>query len=781
MKRPVKKVTSPKRTFLIIVESPSKCKKIEEYLGSQYQCIASKGHLRELKTIPSDLEDIRFSNIPEKESHIDWMRTVIQSYPPSHVILATDDDREGEAIAWHICDLFQLPVSTTRRIVFHEITKPALLKSMDHPGTINMHTVHSQKARQVLDITVGFKISPYLWKYIYSSKKNALSAGRCQTASLRLVYDNYREREKKGCFPDLSYKTVATFFPPNMSFVLNHDFVDKESATAFLHLSTSFPYKLHLGEPKESIQSPPKPFNTSRLLQTASNVLSISPKQTMMYCQKLYQEGHITYMRTDSQKYSREFLTKGKEFIEEKWGVPFVGSLETLENNDHQNPHEAIRVTHLECSSLTGSTALEPHLQSVYKLIWKNTVESCMSEAKTRVTVASMVAPLNYTYLRQIEIPLFLGWKACKTPGATTQEQMDGVGEIFYLETLVQSGSPFTHTKIESTVHWKRKHSYYTEASLIQKLEDLGIGRPSTFSYLVETIQERGYVKKKSIEGEWLDAIDLVLKESVLHEMATKKKWGNENNKLVIEPMGILAIEFLIRYFNELFSYEYTQKMEQTLDEGETPFDICHRCSHLIGELTQEMKKIEKQTFLVEDYELVFQRLGPVLRRKNAEGKTEYKSVKKDIQIDLEKLRKNEYSLEDLMEIQNEHLGTYKEIPVLLKTGPFGPYVEWGEEKKSMKTVDKPLNEITLEDAIPFFEPLPTVAETERKPPASLSSIIREVSDEISIRKGKFGPYIYHQTKHMNKPQFFPIKGLKVFETMSLEELRKWIQDKYHI
>ena len=202
-------------TYLIIVESPSKCKKIEEYLGQSYNCIASKGHLREIESLKSiqlsDDFNIKFSNIKEKESHIVSMRNFIQQYPKEHVILATDDDREGEAIAWHICDLFDLPIETTPRILFHEITKPALLKAIETPGTINMNIVRSQKARQILDMIVGFRISPYLWKYIYSSKTNPLSAGRCQTASLRLVYDNYKEHLSKGG-PEIFYKTTGSFF-----------------------------------------------------------------------------------------------------------------------------------------------------------------------------------------------------------------------------------------------------------------------------------------------------------------------------------------------------------------------------------------------------------------------------------------------------------------------------------------------------------------------------------------------------------------------------------------
>ena len=794
-------------TFLIIVESPSKCQKIEEYLGSDYNCIASKGHLREIASLKSIQKtnkqySIQFSNIPEKESHIEFMRKVIQQYLPENIILATDDDREGEAIAWHICDIFGLPTNTTHRILFHEITQPALLKAIANPGLLNMNLVESQKSRQILDMIVGFKISPYLWKYIYNSKTKSLSAGRCQTASLRLIYDNHKEFEKSGS-PEITYKTTATFFSKNLPFVLNHTFITSNDVVEFLNKSHDFSYQLQIGKSKESIKGSPSPFNTSRLLQTASNVLRFSPKQTMTYCQKLYQEGYITYMRTDSTKYSKDFLVKGREYISGKWGEKYIGNLEDLENKDGLNPHEAIRITNIECHGIVS----DPLLNSLYKLIWRNTIESCMSDAKYKVLNAIITAPMNYNYSYELEIPVFLGWKIVKPKESSetdkeseniTDKQSMGESIFLYLESIVLNHNLITYKKIESTSMIRNKHSYYTEASLIKKLEDLGIGRPSTFSLLVETIQDRGYVKKKSIEGQQLECIDFTLpgiiipgEKTEILQNKTMKKWGNENNKLIIESIGILAIEFLIQYFSELFSYEYTHKMEEELDKflihGENPYQICDHCSKLIKDLTQKMNKIEKRKYNIGEYELVFQSFGPVLRRTRENGIIEYKSIKKEVIIDLEKLQRNEYTLDDLIEIKNEILGTWKDETVLLKTGQYGVFIEWGDFKKSIKTLEKPTNEIKLEDVIPFLENFGTSSSSEsdeeslKRPPINSTNMLRVIDDHISIRKGKFGPYIFYKTEHMIKPEFFPLKGCKQYNTMEMEELKSWIKKKYNI
>ena len=937
-KTPIFKKTAE---YLIIVESPSKCSKIESYLGSNYQCIASKGHLRTIDSLKSinikNNYHIDFTVIKEKQSHIDFMRSVIIQFPPQNILLASDADREGEAIAWHICDIFNLPIETTPRIIFREITKPALLAAVQQPTIIDMDLVRSQKARQILDIFVGFKISPYLWKHIYSSKKNSLSAGRCQTPCLRLIYDN--EKDRKQQVIESVYKTTATFFSNNLVFLLNHEFITKEEVQQFLEESKKHKHYLSICSPKKSINKPPKPFNTSRLLQTASSHLHLSPKQTMALCQILYQEGFITYMRTDSLQYSHEFLNKATEYISNNWGSEYLGSLENLKNNEKLNPHEAIRVTKIENPTIQVSTIdKDPRLNSLYKLIWKNTIESCMSDSTSNVTPIHITAPLNYIYKYSIEIPIFLGWKKLSSTKNNIREQThssltpefrvsstpphlqtlsnsesatpslnepDNSSVLFFIESLMKSttqtlstpsssprqvydfsGSASSATppllqtfsspsssqefsgsassltppllqtlaipsKIQSTVVIHSHKSNYSEASLIQKLEELGIGRPSTFSMLVETIQERNYVKKMDLPGESIQCIDFTLEDNIISSKQIDRIFGNEKNKLVIQPIGILTIEFLIKYFNPLFSYDYTKRMEEELDNNINPFSICEECNKNIREQSSKISKIEKQTYTInEEYEVVFQRFGPVLRKTLkssssttpllktlSKDKIEYKSIKKDIQLDLEKLKNGEYKINDLIEIENEIIGVFvgevesqtKEFEsknVYIKSGMYGYYIEWDDKKESIKDIKKPINQIKFEDVLPYIlkryevcrrggvadetktlnsqtcrgvgevestkETQEFLGEVEsqtypileniRKPPSIGKNMLRRINDDISIRKGKFGPYIYYKSSSMGSPQFFKLKGFtKGFQTCDLDEIRTWIRETYNI
>jgi DNA topoisomerase-1 len=792
---------SGKATTLIIVESPSKCKKIEEYLGEKYICIASKGHLRSiagLKSIQTKGNfDITFSIIDEKRDHIEKMRTIIQKFSPTCIMLATDDDREGEAISWHICEIFNLPVETTPRILFHEITKPALLHAVQHPTRVNMNLVKAQHARQVLDLLVGFKISPFLWKYIYCSKSNSLSAGRCQTPALRLVYDNEKERESAGALAT-KYKTTATFFSKNLPFSLTTDFENPDAVVQFLEASKGFSHKLSIGSPRPSTQSAPKPFNTSRLLQVASNVLHLSPKQTMDYCQRLYQDGHITYMRTDSQQYSKEFLEKAGAMIDQKWGTKYRGNFEAIENRDVNLPHEAIRTTHLETSTIQCE---DVRMSSLYRLIWKNTVESCMAEAKSQVRTIQITAPLETHYSYVLEIPLFLGWKLCSSKENLEEKQNEENGVLFYLQSIEKSAAPVCYNEIHSVVSVQSRHSHYTDASLIQKLEDLGIGRPSTFSMIVETIQDRGYVVKRNLDGDKIKCVEFHLMAGAgksVEKTVQEKVFGNEKNKLVITPTGVLTVEFLNQSFLPLFSYEYTKQMEEQLDGISSAgtqvewHEICRSCHEQIKDLSKSMSKLEKQTYPVgEDYSLVFQQFGPVLKKTLEDGTVEYKSVKKDLQLDLERLKRGEYSLDDLVEIKKSGMGTFQEKEVLLKNGRYGPYVEWGDKKVSVKAIQKELNSITLEDVLPLIDPnynQKQTGEGEGEPgenlrtlaPPPIKNLIRIINTDLSIRKGKFGAYLYYKTADMRNPEFYGLSKLKVnLNKCDLEVLKEWIAKTY--
>ena len=770
--------------YLIIVESPSKCEKIESYLGDEYCCIASKGHIRTIDGLKAiDIKNAYepiFTLIEEKKGHVESMRKIIIKFPVENIILASDDDREGEAIAWHICQVFNLPIETTKRIIFHEVTKPALIEAVSKPIIINMALIRAQHARQVLDIIVGYKISPYLWKYIYNSKSNSLSAGRCQTPALRLVYDNEKEKDRNVGI-ETRYKTMGTFFSLNIPYELNTEFDSKDQVLEFLKKSVDFKYQLTICPPKESTKSPPKPFSTSRLLQVSNNVLHISPKETMDLCQKLYQSGHITYMRTESSQYSPVFLEKIGGYICSQYGEKYIGDIDAIQNKtDSSNPHEAIRVTNIEvtqCNSDDGNN----RLSSMYRLIWKNTIESCMSIAKYNNIKTTISAPMDNHYHNIIEIPIFLGWKKVSEK-EVENEQNKGCSLHMYLKTV---NSKFSHQLIESTIVVRNKHQHYNEAGLINKLEELGIGRPSTFASIVDTIIERKYVKKMDIEGSLIKCQEykLVSMDKNIIETIKERVFGNEKNKLVIQPVGILTIEFLLKTFDKMFSYEYTKTMELELDlvssGKETEWsNVCAKCEKDIKKSSKDIRDLSKQTYkLEEDYDLIFAPFGPIIKHifmdETAESKCEFLQVKKDINIDLEKAKRGEYKLDDLLEIKNNCLGEYEGEPLYIKTGKYGNYVQWGEKRESIKTIQKPLNEITLNEVCNLLSGSQVKVE---------NNLLRRLNYHISIRKGKFGPYAFYQRPNMKKPQFLNItKFNQGFFNCDADTLINWLCDTYKI
>ena len=778
------------QNWLVIVESPSKCSKIESYLGDQYKCIASVGHLRELgglKTIDSKNNFTpRFSIIEKKSNHIDTMKKIILQFPQDHVLLATDDDREGEAIAWHICEIFELDVSRTPRIVFHEVTKPALLAAVASPGRINMNLVRAQWARQVLDILIGYKVSPVLWKYMYNDKDNSLSAGRCQTPALRLIYDNDQERIRSG-EGEQKHKITGIFTSKNISFVLSTEMDSGELVLPFLEKSRGFSHQLSLGTTRNSIQSSPKPFNTSTLLQIANTTLHISPKETMSLCQILYQNGHITYMRTESRKYSAPFLKDVRQYIQGRWDDSYVGDLNKIENQDGKNPHEAIRVTHLLVNELDGKE-YSGKIVSLYKLIWRTTIQSCMSDSKLNLTDALLTAPDKMNYKYTVEVPIFLGWK--RLAGGTdsvVDSQNTGSGLLLYFESLISSKHPIQHQKIYSTVVFHHKHSHYTESGLIKQLEDFGIGRPSTFAMFIETIQDRGYVKKMNIEGKIVICPEYELVEGKIVHHSREKTVGNEKDKLVLQPLGKIIIDFLIQNFDHAFSYDYTKQLEEKLDSistmekdaSEEWFFPCKECDEDLKKAIQPLSAVAKKTYTLgndEDggtYSVAFTKFGPNIQ-KTLPGSQEisYLPVKKQIQIIIGRLERGEYTLEELMDVPTRCLGKWENQDIYLKNGRYGHYLEWGNNKKTCNQYKTPMDEITLED-VPHI--LQQNLEKSNNP-----NILRVLNEHMSVRKGKFGAYIYYKTPEMAKPSFLNMKKFGYgFSTCEREILIEWIDKTY--
>ena len=750
---PPKSVFQKRMTkYLVIVESPSKIKKIEGYLGSDYAVIATCGHLCALtqlpwKSIQSGVDfEPTYTLIDTKKSHINEMSKIIQQYPKTCIMLATDNDREGEAIAFHICRMFDLPMDTTVRILFNEITQDALLKAIrqENQSLLNMSLVRSQQARQVLDLMIGFKISPLLWKHLYYSKDHALSAGRCQTPALRLIYEKTKQ-------PDTShycYKTTARFFPHpfTLSVELNHEFTEAEEVNTFIDLSKAHIHTFCVHDKKVSTRSPPRPFHTSSLLQSASNILHYSPKVTNQLAQKLYQAGHITYIRTEAKTYSQDFLAEAGSYIAAKYGTKCVGPLSRISNEKEKLPHEAIRVTKIAIQEISGE---DPQMNSLYKLIWRTTVESCMSEAQFHTHKVTIDAPQNHTYVTSLDVPISLGWMQVQPREKETTSSW-----LFYVQSLGKKIAP--SVSIDSKVIVKGGNRHYTESGLIQHLEELEIGRPSTYALFVDTLIERGYIACTEVPGTERSCTDFrwMSDTKMVERQETKKVFGEEKKKLVIQPALTLCIEFLLKHFHPFFDYSYTKKMEEELDKICDHIDdivswksLCLKTYTdivcLVDPVSQNEKKMTIR--LDEEHEVVFQKHGPTVRKQMETG-VEYLPIKENILLDTDRLKRGEYSVDDLLAYPSFYLGEHEGKPVHIKKGPYGTYIAWGDVRKSIKEMG-----ITIEQAILYLKETPTIS----------SNVMREIDSSTSIRRGKYGPYLYHKTGNMKQPKFVALKKFK--------------------
>ena len=825
--------------ILVLVESPAKCAKIESYLGPGYKCIATFGHFRTLDGLASiDTKKdfgLRFTLMDEKTKQIQRIRAEIATCTGG-VIIATDDDREGEAIGWHVCDTFKLPTDTTPRIVFHEITKTAIEKAIQNPGVLNMDLVQAQFARQALDLLVGYNISPMLWKHIASSVQNSLSAGRCQSPALRLVYDNQREIDASP--GKMVYNIVGYFTKLNLQFTLTRQFDAKQVAEEFLEESANHDHLFNLLPPKKVSKTPPIPFSTSLLQQKASSEMHYSPSETMSICQKLYEGSYITYMRTDSKTYSAEFVDKMKKHIISTWDEKYVhpdinrlvigaeastpkvkvskkataATAATAPPVKAQEAHEAIRPTKIEVSAIPDSfTARE---QKLYKLIWTNAVESCMSNATCSSLTATITAPTTDTikneYRFTAELVDFPGWKIVEGYEKENPHYQ-------YLQNI-KKNSILQYNKIKATSTMIELKSHYTEAGLIKLLEECGIGRPSTFSSLIDKIQKRGYVMKEDVKGKKMKCVDFELLPDELQELQTEREFGGEKNKLVLQPLGKIVIDFLVTHFNSLFEYDFTKRMEDDLDKvarGELTYkDICTYCMNQVTDLTRELKdkNIQKDSVVIDDvHTYVITSRGPAIKcitqGENGKKVTSYKSVKKD--IDIARLKRGEYTLEQIVnekgtiETGGIHLGIYDGVDIVIKKGKYGLYFVWGEHKKSLSGVfpkSRNPETITYHEIVKIIEAslvsvdagvdvgVDTNQDENTKPATKVKEtiapkgMVRLITKDLSIRNGRFGDYIFYKTSEMKNPSFLKIKGFKEdYKTCSLDILIEWIETTYSI
>jgi DNA topoisomerase-1 len=786
-----KKYSQSKLTkYLVIVESPAKCKKIEEYLGSAYTCIASFGHLRELASLKNI--DIVNNFAPTftiidndiKKKQVEKIRSEIKKV--DEVILATDDDREGESIAWHLCQLFSLPVEKTKRIIFHEITETAIQQAVLYPRTIDMQIVYAQQTRQILDLLVGFHISPVLWNAF--TKKNGLSAGRCQTPALRLVYDNQKDiNENPGV---LVYDIVGYFTNKNIPFDLNREIEKEEEVEDFLEAIVNTEHYLQINPVKKTTKIPPDPFSTSRLQQTASNELHYSPKETMTLCQKLYEAGYTTYMRTDAKKYSEDFVKDTEKYIQTTFGIDYkkknmeelVTHAKIKEEKGTEKKalaHEAIRPTHISLQTLPDNVS--PKERKLYTLIWENTLESCMTDATFFSLSASIETFKEQKFQHKSEQIDFPGWKIVKNKYEKENKTYN------YLFTLLnnKNNKAVVYKKITAKQKLKQLKQHYTEARLVQLLEDRGIGRPSTFSMLIEKIQEREYVKKEDVKGKDIICKEYELEEDVITENQIKKRVGDEKGKMVIQPLGMMVMEFLERYFSPLFDYEYTKRMEDNLDlianNKKIWYELCDVCLQEIQSLLEKTKHLKKIEIKIdENHMFVVGKYGPVikvLKKEKENEKDTFLSVRKDIQIDMERLERGEYTLDEIQDTKTDK--REKQIPhgvfdghdVFIKKGKFGLYAEWGDKTQALKSFgNRPIENIEWEDVLKLIQTTPE------------TGILREITPSISIRKSKRGDYIFFKTSKMKKPLFYKLDGYQGdYLQDSIFSVKQWIQEKHNI
>jgi DNA topoisomerase-1 len=823
---------------LIIVESPAKCKKIESILGPGYKCIASFGHLRNIPDLKSiDIENgfaINYSIIQEaiKLKQIEKIRKEIVD--ADEVILASDDDREGESIAWHICQLFSLPVETTKRIIFHEITEKSILSAIIHPRTVNMDLVQSQQSRQVLDLLVGFNITPLLWNNIAKQHKTSLSAGRCQTPALRLVYENYLDIQ--GSPGQLVYNISGYFTNLNLSFDLNKQLTSKEDAKQFLEYCAkpNIKYICNVSSPKKVIKKAPEPLTTSTLQQLASNELHLSPKETMKYAQQLYESGYITYMRTDVKKYSKDFIEKTSKYIATTYGLTYISQtldnitldLETEKKEElvqaepvkkakskqvslkdnipkPQGAHEAIRPVSIDVRSpaIDNSTSdLQPKAVRLYDLIWCRSLESCMPSAQ----YTSVTATINLTqpdaketkyeehnFVYKAEQVVFPGWQIVNTKPSTISETK----EYNYFCHLKQ-GATMVPKKIEAKTLLKDLKSHYTEARLVQLLEEKGIGRPSTFASIIDKIIERKYVEKQNVEGKQVECIDFVLDDTnKITEIASKKEFGNEKGKLVIQPLGVIVIEFLLKHFPTFFEYSYTKDMEDELDKiasGQGKWtQVCSTCHSDLIQIIDGLKDLKRFEIRIDnEYAIIIGKYGPVIKFIDSKEKEKDKTkknatfipVKKGLDIkvllDFEEQNGRKLTLDDVMDkvkTDQQSIGKYKGQDLFLKNGRYGIYAQWGKEMKSLKELDKPIDKLEYLEVLTFLE------KDNLLDPSKPVGLVRELSSNLSIRTGKFGDYIFYKKRGAKKPEFLKLNGFKDdYRMCDKGLLLNWIKITYN-
>ena len=740
---------------LVIVESPAKAKTIEKFLGSDYKVMSSYGHIRDLKKKELSINEHTLEpeyEIPdEKKKLVGELRS--NANKASQVWLASDEDREGEAISWHLCEVLGLDEQHTKRIVFHEITKPAIMEAIEHPRTLNMDLVNAQQARRVLDRLVGFKLSPVLWRKV----KPALSAGRVQSVAVRLIVE--REREIQAFKSETYYSVQGIFGVQNadgsqseVKAMLAQRLKSKEEVNAFLEQCKDATFTISSIQKKPMKRTPAPPFTTSTLQQEAARKLGFTVSQTMMVAQHLYENGRITYMRTDSVNLSSLCINASKAKVIELYGADYskVRQYQTS-SKGAQEAHEAIRPTYMDQTSIDG-TIQEKRL---YDLIWKRTAASQMADAEIEKTTVEITSPQTSNFIAQGEVIRFDGF--LKVYRESVDDEDENHEEQSHVLPPLSEGQELIRREILATERNTQGPQRYTEASLVHKLEELGIGRPSTYAPTISTIQQRDYVIKGDKKGEEHQYEVISLKGKVITSKQRVETVGNEKGKLLPTDIGTVVNDFLMENFPAIMDYNFTAKVEQDFDqiaEGKTHWEKMMQSFYKTFEPTVEKTINARSEHKAGERQLgndpksgrpVFVKIGrygPVIQIGTADEKNKplFAHLPKEIGMD-------SVTLEQALELFKlpRMLGEYEGEPVTVGSGRFGPYVL---HKKIYTPIPKDMDplEITIVEAAKLIE-------EKRKTDAQKHLKAFEEDPKLEILNGRFGPYLNYDGKNFRIPK----------------------------
>jgi DNA topoisomerase-1 len=750
---------------LVIVESPAKAKTIQKYLGNDFEVKSSFGHIRDLpkKGMGIDLET--FS--PDYEVSADKKKLVTElkaSVKKAEMVwLASDEDREGEAIAWHLAEELKLKPDNRKRIVFHEITKNAILKAIENPRDIDQNLVNAQQARRVLDRIVGFEMSPVLWKKV----KPGLSAGRVQSVAVRLVVE--REKEIRAFTPKVSFKLDGIFLNKTSQEIaakLKKDFEKEEEAEKFLELAKTVEFKVLNVETKPGSRSASAPFTTSTLQQEASSRLGYNVTNTMRLAQRLYEEGFITYMRTDSVNLSQEAIEGAKNQIISEYGAEYSSPRNyTTKSSSAQEAHEAIRPTDFSVKTIS-----DVQLSKLYQLIYRRTLASQMANAKIEKTVIEIGnAKLPQHFEAQGEVIIFDGFLKAYGIVKTEDEDEDNNEKLL---PKVSVGEVLSYKKITAQEKYTRPSARYTEAGLVRKLEELGIGRPSTYAPTIQTIQNREYVDKREIEPHVREVVKISLTNDKIKKEVLEEKFGGDKNKFVPTDIGEVVNDFLTNNFSEILDFGFTARVEESFDEiasgaqkwKEMMSDFYSKFHPRIADVEENADRANGERLLGVDPKTgknVHARIGRFgamiqIGEQDDEEKPIFASLMAGQNIAT-------INLEDALELFKLpfELNSFEDQTVSVGVGRFGPYVKWGETYISIPKGEDPLSidQKRAEEII-----------AEKK--LADAPIASYKGEPITKGTGRFGPFIKYQSIFINVPKKYN------FENLSQSDINELVEAK---